>query len=203
MGSSLISRLIPDLTARLDAKGTRRDSAQVLANGGPAAIGALACLSNPDLGLWIVAASLASAAADTWATSIGALSAAPPRSILTGRPVAPGTSGGITLVGTLGASAGAATVALAAALIAGRPLLFPVGLLAGIAGMFLDSILGAGLQGQFYCPRCDMPCERSIHRCGTKARLLHGLPFLTNDWINAIATTAAALGGWLAWAQLG
>lgn len=203
MGSSFISKLLPDLPARLDAKGTRRDAAQVLANGGPAAFGAIACLGNPDLGVWIVTASLAAAAADTWATSIGGLSPTPPRSILTGRPVPPGTSGGVTLVGSLGASAGAATVALAAALLAHQPLLFMVGLLAGLAGMFLDSILGAGIQGQFHCPQCDSPGERPTHHCGTKAKRVHGLPFLTNDWINAIASTTAALGGWLAWAQLG
>jgi uncharacterized protein (TIGR00297 family) len=94
-----------------DAKGSRRDSWQVMANGAPAALAAPLGFDHPSLALWIVTGSLAAAAADTWATSIGALSPTPPRLLVGWTRVPPGTSGGVTLLGSLGAVAGALTVA--------------------------------------------------------------------------------------------
>lgn len=195
VGSSLISRIAPDRSAALDAKGSTRDLWQVLANGGPAAIGALI----PGAGLWVVAASLAAAAADTWATSAGGWSRTPPRSILTLQAVAAGTSGGVTAAGTLGAVLGAIVVAGAAALISNGAPLFRMALLVGVLGMFVDSVLGAALQGRFYCPRCNRATERQVHRCGERSLTTGGLPWLTNDGVNAAATTFAATAGYLAW----
>ncbi len=76
-----------------------------MANGGVAALAALA-------GSWAAfAGALAAATADTWATEIGRYSRKPPRLITTGKPVAAGTDGGMTLVGTVGGIAGAAFMA--------------------------------------------------------------------------------------------
>ncbi|PYO26718.1 MAG: DUF92 domain-containing protein, partial [Gemmatimonadetes bacterium] len=84
-------------------EGPRRTARQVLANGGVATLAAL-------LGAWTAAAgAIAAAAADTWATEIGAFSPFPPRLLTSGRRVARGTSGGITALGTLGGVAGAVT----------------------------------------------------------------------------------------------
>ena len=71
VSSSLISRSAPRPTG-VDPKGERRDAAQVVANGGVAALAALAGRGDPALGLWLVTSALAAAAADTWATSFGA-----------------------------------------------------------------------------------------------------------------------------------
>jgi uncharacterized protein (TIGR00297 family) len=195
VGSSLISRIAPDRSAALDAKGNTRDAWQVLANGGAAAIGALL----PGAGLWIVTASLAAAAADTWATSVGGWSRTPPRAITTLRVVPPGTSGGVTLLGTIGAVVGAVLVAIAAALPSDGVPLLCVALLLGVVGMFVDSLLGATLQGRFHCPRCDRATERRLHRCGAESTPIGGLSWLTNDGVNAAATTLAAIAGCLAW----
>jgi uncharacterized protein (TIGR00297 family) len=197
-GSSLVSRLAPDRTAAFDAKGTRRDHWQVLANGGPAALGALI----PGAGLWIVTASLAAAAADTWATSTGGWSRRDPRHILSGAPLPPGTSGGVTWMGSLGGLAGALLVALAAALLyeGGERLRLAItGAAIGVGGMLLDSVLGATLQGRFHCDRCDRATERAVHRCGLAARATGGHRWLGNDGVNALACAAAALCGGGAW----
>jgi uncharacterized protein (TIGR00297 family) len=198
-GSTLVSRLAPDRTAALDAKGQRRDPVQVLANGGPAAIAALV----PEAGLWIVTASLAASAADTWATSVGGWSRSMPRHILTGQPVDPGTSGGVTVLGTTGALAGAALVAAGPARAGSDWALFSVAVVVGMLGMLLDSLLGAAVQGRFQCDRCDRPTERRVHGCGSVARLQGGFAWLTNDGVNLLASSAAACAGWAAWWKWG
>lgn len=119
----------------------RRNERQVIANGGVAALAAL-------VGSWAAfAGALSAATADTWASEIGRRSPTPPRLITNGTPVPAGTDGGITLLGTVGGVAGAA-------FIAGLAFVFqPQGLVAvavaGVFGMFLDSLLGATLQGAF------------------------------------------------------
>src|SRR5262245_50072627 len=79
IGSSLISRIAPDQSVtHFDAKGSMRDSWQVLANGGASALACIIPIS-PHASLWMVTASLAAAAADTWATSAGGWSPTEPR----------------------------------------------------------------------------------------------------------------------------
>lgn len=201
--SSAVSRLSPEPQApEIDAKGNRRDPWQVLANGGPAAVGALLAWGSPALVLWVVTASLAVAAADTWATSVGAWSRRPPRHLLTWATVQPGASGGVTLYGTAGAMAGAFLVAAAGAAAGGAPALLPVATLVGFSGMAVDSALGAGVQGRFRCPRCQLRSEHRVHRCGTPTDRVGGVAWLNNDGVNAIATGAGALAGWIAWQWL-
>lgn len=192
--SSAISRLWPGKATALDAKGDRRDAWQVLANGGFPAL-ALA-LGGPGA-LLAFAAGLAAAAADTWATAVGAHSPSSPRHILRGTVVPTGTSGGVTPLGTGGALVGAALVAVSALpLVGGRgaAAIF----LIGMGGMLLDSALGAGVQGRFHCDRCDMPSERTVHRCGEATRPVGGLSWLSNDGVNAVASLAATAAGWAA-----
>jgi uncharacterized protein (TIGR00297 family) len=199
VSSSFVSRLEP-ADRRLDPKGSRRDSAQVLANGGAAALAALVGLARPDLARWLVTASLAAAAADTWATSLGRRSPIAPRHILTGRAVSLGTSGGVTVLGSGAALVGAALVAGTGAAAGGEPMLFPVAALVGFLGMALDSALGATLQGRYHCPACDLPSEWPVHRCGTRTLHRGGFPWLDNDGVNLAATLAATALAWAAWA---
>lgn len=181
----------------LDAKGSRRDAGQVLANGGAAALGAL--LVRP-AALWIVTASLAAAAADTWATSIGSRSRTAPRHLRSGALVPAGTSGAISALGTAGGIGGAAVTALAGALVAASGALGVAAGIIGICGMLIDSMLGALAQGRFRCPACDAPSEWPVHRCGGTTELTGGWRWLTNDGVNGMATALAALAGAVAWA---
>jgi uncharacterized protein (TIGR00297 family) len=126
----------------LSAKGEgRRNERQVLANGGVAALAALA-------GSWpAFAGAIAAANADTWASEIGRRSPVPPRLITTGRPVPAGTDGGITLLGTAGGMVGAGFIA-ALSLVADPWSVIAVAA-GGVAGMLLDSVLGATVQGAY------------------------------------------------------
>jgi uncharacterized protein (TIGR00297 family) len=201
VSSSLISWLAPPPPEH-DPKGERRDARQVLANGGVAAVVATLGLLDLSLGLWLLTSSLAAAAADTWATSIGARSPAPPRLLWSGRPVPRGTSGGVTLRGCIGGWAGALLVAGTGAAAGGQALLVPVAGLIGFVGMLADSGLGASLQGRFHCPTCGLASEWPVHRCGTVTHHQGGLRWLDNDGVNLSATAAAALAGFAAWAAL-
>ena len=171
----------------------------MIANGGPAAAAALLGFDSPALGLWTVTASLAAAAADTWATSIGALSTTPPRLFPGGRRVEHGASGGITLLGTLGGAGGALLVAAIGALAGGDPRLLAAGTLIGFAGMLVDSALGSTLQGRFFCARCDESSEWRVHRCGEPTLRVGGLAWLNNDGVNLATTSLAAALGAAAW----
>jgi uncharacterized protein (TIGR00297 family) len=192
VSSNLISRVAPrPRPAGADPKTDRRDAWQVYANGGPAALLALLGSSEIMLRTWLLTASLAAAAADTWATSVGGASPRPPRLLWLGRRVPPGTSGGVTMRGNVGALAGAALVAGTGALATGRASLLPAGTLIGFLGMALDSLLGATLQGRFWCAECQQPSEWRVHRCGSRTEWKAGWAWLNNDVVNLLATTLA------------
>ena len=182
--------------AWLDAPGNQRNAWQVLANGGVAGLGgAIGLLGRPATGIAVVICSLAAAAADTWATSWGMSSPGDPVDIRRWKRVPKGTSGGVSLRGSLGGVAGAILVATVP-LLAGAPdRLLLAGAVSGIIGMTADSLIGATLQGRFFCPACELQSERRIHRCGTRTVPTGGLPGLTNDGVNFLATALAGLIG--------
>jgi uncharacterized membrane protein len=187
----------------LDPKRERRDARQVAANGGPAALGALLGLQvgvhHGALALWIVTGSLASAAADTWATSLGGRSRLLPRRMLVGAVVPPGTSGGMTVVGCAAAAAGAFVVAAVGGLVGGGRSLAVSGTLIGFVGMVADSALGSAVQGRFRCPACDVASEWPVHRCGARTSPVGGWAWLDNDAVNLAATGLAAALSAAAW----
>ena len=203
VSSNLVSRVGPRAApAGLDPKSDRRDHWQVYANGGAAALGAGFGLVDKTLGIWLVTAILAAAAADTWATSIGSRSRVLPRLAWSGRSVPAGSSGGMTLLGTAGGAAGALIVTGTGAIAAGMPLLLPIGTLIGFVGMVADSTLGALLQGRFYCPACDAASEWRVHRCGAATIRESGMAWLNNDGVNFVATALAGCAAAAVWRWL-
>ncbi len=195
---------------RIARRGSRRDAVQVVANGGIAALLALiAGWSESPVLFLAYASTVATVTADTWATEIGAQSRRPPRSILSGQVVTTGTSGAISTLGTLGATAGALLIAgLAAIGVAfawASSGLSPGGVLlivtlAGLAGSLVDSLLGATIQASYRCPACDLPTEQTVHACGAATVLVRGIPTVDNDVVNALASmTGAGIGAAAVW----
>lgn len=184
------------------SKGSRRDLAQVAANGGLASLYAVAAGSTDAEPLQQTlqagfTGALATATADTWATELGVLSSGKPRLLTTGQPVAPGTSGGITPLGTVASTLGALTTGLVLWTTQGlrKPLatLPMIALLSGLAGSLCDSLLGATIQVMYFCPACQCETERRVHSCGTRTRPLRGLPWCNNDVVNFFATLFGSL----------
>lgn len=200
VSSSALSRLgrarKEKLTSSIIAKQGARDAWQVMANGfafGIAALGALAT-PYPEPG-WLAlgAGALAASAADTWATEIGILYGATPRSVLHWRPVPAGTSGAVSLVGSGGALLGAAAIALVTLLVGWGARIAGAAILGGLAGAILDSLLGATVQSRLWCDRCGVQTEREVHDCGRTTRPIHGMPWIDNDLVNFLAGIAGGL----------
>jgi uncharacterized protein (TIGR00297 family) len=209
LSSSALSRFKEtqkEALAEKFSKGSQRDLGQALANGGMAALCVVVYALTGQPAYWAAtAAALAAANADTWATELGVLSRTPPRLITSGKTVEVGTSGGVSLHGTLAALAGSALIALVALLgmwldpaLGGLKPLAPVyaaGIaLCGLIASLFDSLLGATVQAIYYCDACQKETERHpVHRCGSPTRQVRGWRWLGNDGVNFLATAAGAI----------
>ncbi len=124
-----------------------RKASQILANLSAAALCALPVVWLPKFsGVLLLAAmaALAEAAADTVSSELGQATASSAYMITNFRPAAIGTNGAISVEGTLSGCIAASIVAWASAFAGIVPWQWtPIVALAGVGGMFLDSVLGA------------------------------------------------------------
>jgi len=186
------------------SKGSQRDWEQVTANGG---LGALLVIIHTfqasEIWPWIAfAGAMAAVNADTWATELGVLNPSPPRLITNFKVVEKGTSGGVSLFGSLASLGAAAFIAFPAAIFTWQTtstseepwIIVASTLIGGICGSLFDSILGASLQGIYYCPACRKETERHPeHSCGNPTQHIRGWRWLNNDGVNFATSTVGAL----------
>ena len=175
-----------------EAKGSRRDALQVLANGAVAAVTTVLYFAFSWRALLVAyVASLAEALGDTAASSFGS-HAKITVDIFRLRKCKKGISGGVSLIGTLAALLFVAVIPLMA---------FAFGLLAlseailsaivAFAGVIFDSLLGSLLQVKYKCAVCREITEKREH-CGTATEKSSGVSFVDNDVVNALSTFFAA-----------
>lgn len=193
------------------AKTGRRDLSQALANGGWGAFLAILAALSPDR--WPLFAAfvgaMAAVNADTWATELGVLSPHPPRLITTLKPATVGTSGAVSLWGTAAAAGGALFIGVLAALLSPLDGALPlqrlfwlpvVGLAGGVGGALVDSLLGATVQGIYWCERDRKETEKRVHTCGERTRLLRGWGWLNNEWVNFLCSVVGSVIAYVLWA---
>ena len=195
ISSSALSRAFKSRKQGLNekySKGDERDAGQVVGNGAVATVFVLVHALYPESTLgWVgFAASLAAVNADTWATELGVLNPTPPRMITDlRRRVEKGTSGGVSLWGTLASLLGSSVIALLAVLLSPTHTLttdhFLLITASGLTGSLFDSFLGATVQAMYFCPTDRKETERHpLHTCGTQTVHLRGWKWLNNDWVN-------------------
>ncbi len=171
-------------------RGRGRTARQVIGTGGVAAVisAVWGAGIGPDALRAVLPAaflgSLAAAAADTWSAEVGMLSPEPPRLISTWAHVPAGTSGGVTLAGSLAGVAGAVLIAAVGATDART---FTSAWIAGVLAMCVDSAIGATIQGRFRRP------NGSIVEDPTGAEPVYGIRWVTNPVVNVLATAAGAV----------
>ncbi len=194
--SSILSKLGKSEYETIFEKGSRRDYAQVLANGGIAGILVILFIFFPWPALYVsYLGALAAATADTWATEIGMRVGQQPYLISNLQQVPTGTSGGVTLAGIVGAASGSLILTLSGSLFINSSVLLIVVLvtLSGIAGSLLDSLLGATVQVQFRCPVCHKITEKKHHCRNTLTETVSGIRWINNDMVNFFNTLAGAV----------
>ena len=135
-----------------------RNAVQVIANSLPALICLLLFHYTNQLYFYIAMVStIAGATADTWASEIGILSKKTPNSIFTLKPIAPGLSGGVTILGTIASVFGAGFIASSFLVFfhtkihsATQAVLFgSIIVISGFISSVIDSILGILVQEKF------------------------------------------------------
>jgi len=197
--SSLLSKYGRARKKALDQlfeKSATRDWGQVIANGGIATLIAFLSSSFPSFDFYpIYLGALAAVTADTWGTEIGVLTNGTTVSVLSLKPVEPGTSGGISESGTIGGAIGAMVVALT-----GYPWYTElrttfVVVVGGIVGSLADSFLGATVQAQYKCEVCGRITERRMH-CSQETKLHSGLRWINNDVVNGLCALVGAVVAW-------
>ncbi|HWP81482.1 MAG TPA: DUF92 domain-containing protein [Bacteroidota bacterium] len=199
--SSLLSRVGRERKREFDSvfeKTGRRDHAQVAANGGVAGIIVLlAYLHGSEEFYPLYLASIAAVTADTWGTEIGLLSSGRPIELPSFKPVAPGTNGGVTSIGIVGAMLGALVIAAVSLLWESNWKLLGLVALSGFMGSIVDTLLGGTLQARYRCVVCGTIVERKEHH-DQPTEFIGGLRWVTNDVVNwACALSGASIMRWI------
>lgn len=178
-------------------KGGARNWPNILANGGFASIFAVGGYLSPSPVFAVLfLGSVSTAAADTVATELGLLSKGLPRLIThPNKPVQPGTSGGVSLLGFGGAILASVVIGamgLFLGIIRNPILVLLVCVSGGLAGAVFDSLLGATLQRKGYCKVC-MKATEALRHCGEPTVKIGGLSFIENNIVNLLATLAGSI----------
>lgn len=176
------------------AKGARRDWLQVVANGGAAGLFSIIYYFDDDF-IWLIGfvVCLASANSDTWASEIGSLSKKAPIYIRTFKRIEKGTSGAVSLLGTIAGIAGAFLISFLSFVLFDIPFYTSLIIfLFGFVGNIIDTLIGAFYQQGYVCKQCGIETEKKVH-CRWPTTRIKGLTYVDNDMVNFLSGFLAAV----------
>jgi uncharacterized protein (TIGR00297 family) len=178
-----------------------RNWKSVLANGLPlAGLAILYYVSerNPVFMLSFVG-SISFALSDTMATELGLLSKEKPRSILTGKVVNTGQSGGITFQGEIAAIISSLIIGTISGIwlsnnnISHISVIIVAALVSGVLATNLDSILGSTIQAKYKCVHCNKCLEKKAVHCNRFMIREKGVSIVDNNVVNLLGMLISAL----------
>ena len=169
---------------------------QILSNGGLATIFAIENIFiKSSFSLIFYLSAIAAATADTWGTEVGFHSKSKPKLIFSKQLVPKGTSGSITLLGTIGSIIGAILIAVLGQIIFSHKNIFLPIAIAGISGSVFDSFLGRFFQAKYLCKECGEHSEDNNH-CDLPALRISGLKIIDNNMVNFLNTLCGGIMGY-------
>jgi uncharacterized protein (TIGR00297 family) len=172
----------------------------VVANGAPAAAFAILYYlshNNPTFTLFFIG-SISFALSDTMATEIGLLSKSKPYSIVTGKKIDTGQSGGITIQGEIAALIGSLFIGsicesfLSDGAFSQMHVILLAAITGGMIATNIDSILGATIQAKYKCLNCKKYVEKMTIHCNLPVVQERGISMVDNNVVNLLA---AFIGG--------
>ena len=134
-------------------------------------------------------ASISAAMSDTWGTEFGKLSKVRPISIINFKSVDHGTSGGITIIGTLGSIIGAYILGVVTYLITNTriEIIYYV-IICGFLSSLFDSILGDKIQGKY-----ETDIGEYVESKGHNTKLISGFSYINNSAVNFLSTIFSSI----------
>ena len=169
----------------INKKNSNRNINQVFANGGSALF---ICILNyflpHDIFYPCFLASVAAANSDTWGTELGKLSKLNPIDIISGNKVPHGTSGGITIIGTIGSLFGSITIGILGYLFINDKMITILVITSGFLSSLVDSIIGSTNQARFISPEGAVITEK--HEANYF--LYTGSKIINNNTVNLFCT---------------
>ncbi len=189
-GGSLVA---DNLKKCVDKSAKPRNAIQVLANGSLGIVFAVLYLVCHSPIFFVAFASVfAEALADTASSGIGSHSKRT-FDIFKIKEVSCGTSGGMSVLGTLTALLSSLIISAVSALSSEIGFLEVVIIsVSGFLGSIFDSLLGSLLQGKYHCVVCGQYTEEKVH-CNEKATRISGFEWVDNSAVNFFSTAFASV----------
>ena len=124
--------------------------------------------------------------ADTLASSIGSLAKGRSFDPLTFRALKKGESGAVSILGLTASIIGGLIIGGFHYLAGGWAYEYLIIIIMSVLGSYVDSVLGAYLQGKYKCSKCRKFTEEPYH-CGKHAKLISGFTFMDNNSVNLLS----------------
>ncbi len=139
---------------------------------------------------------ICSSLADTMASSIGTLSKKTSFNPINFKPMKSGESGAISILGLSASIIAGVIIGFSYFAFEHNIKIYLLIIIMGFTGSYIDSILGALVQGKYNCEVCGEIVENNIH-CQKETKLIRGYAFINNNVVNFLNNLFVFIVGYL------